>query len=74
MNKNLARIILIAAGAIMGIGFVVNKYILDSGWNESQLIFIRFFVATILIFLFYFKIQENKCFIREQKSSISLLP
>ncbi|XMB71848.1 DMT family transporter [Mycoplasmatota bacterium WC30] len=55
MNKNLARIILIAAGAIMGVGFVVNKFILDNGWNESQLIFIRFFIATILIFLFYFK-------------------
>jgi len=55
MNKNLARVILITAGAIWGIGFVANKFILDNGWNESQLIFVRFFTATILILVVFFK-------------------
>lgn len=55
MNKNLARVILITAGAIWGIGFVANKFILDNGWTESQLIFVRFFTATVLIFAVFFK-------------------
>ena len=55
MNKNLARILLISAGLIWGFGFVVNKYILDSGWHESQLLFVRFFIATIAIFVMYHK-------------------
>lgn len=55
MNKNLARIILITAGAIWGIGFVANKFVLDNGWSESQLIFVRFFTATIMIFMFFLK-------------------
>jgi drug/metabolite transporter (DMT)-like permease len=55
MNRNLARIILISAGMIWGFSFIVNKYILDSGWNDSQLLFVRFFTATIAIFLIYYK-------------------
>ncbi len=55
MNKNLARVILITAGAIWGIGFVANKFVLDNGWQESQLIFVRFFTATILIFAVFFR-------------------
>lgn len=55
MNRNLARIILTSAGIIWGFGFVANKYILDSGWNDSQLLFVRFFVATIAIFLIFHK-------------------
>jgi len=55
MNRNLARVILITAGAIWGIGFVANKFILDNGWHESQLVFVRFFTATILIFTFFFR-------------------
>ncbi|HPJ23893.1 MAG TPA: EamA family transporter, partial [Bacillota bacterium] len=55
MNRNLARIILISAGAIWGIGFVANKFVLDNGWTESQLIFVRFFTATVLIFLVFLK-------------------
>ncbi len=62
MKKNLARIILITAGAIWGIGFVANKFVLDSGWTESQLIFVRFFTATVLIFIVYIKriVKTNK--------------
>jgi drug/metabolite transporter (DMT)-like permease len=55
MNRNLARIILTSAGLIWGFGFVANKYILDNGWNDSQLLFVRFFVATIAIFLIFHK-------------------
>ncbi len=55
MNKNIARILLISAGLLWGLGFIGNKYVLDSGWNDSQLIFIRFFTATILIFIIFFK-------------------
>jgi drug/metabolite transporter (DMT)-like permease len=53
MNKNLARIILITAGLIWGFGFIANKYILDNGWNYSQLLFIRFLVASISIFVIF---------------------
>ncbi len=59
MNKNLARIILISAGFIWGFGFIVNKYILDNGWNYSQLLFIRFLVATISIFIIFNKRIRN---------------
>ncbi|MBN2605026.1 MAG: DMT family transporter [Bacilli bacterium] len=55
MNKKLARIVLISAGIIWGLGFIGNKYVLDHGWNDSQLLFVRFISATIAIFLFYFK-------------------
>ena len=55
MNKVLARIILISAGFIWGFGFIVNKYILDNGWNYSQLLFIRFLVASISIFIIFNK-------------------
>ncbi len=55
MNKNIARIILTSAGLIWGLGFIGNKYILDSGWNDSQLLFVRFLTATIFIFLIYHK-------------------
>lgn len=55
MNRNLARIILTSAGLIWGFGFIGNKYILDQGWTYQQLLFIRFFVATIAIFIIYFK-------------------
>jgi len=55
MKRNLARIILMSAGIIWGLGFIGNKYILDNGWNESQLLFVRFFTATVVIFAIYFK-------------------
>ncbi len=55
MNRNLARIILTTAGLIWGLGFIGNKYMLDHGWNDSQLLFVRFFTATIAIFLVYRK-------------------
>ena len=55
MNKNLARIILTSAGLIWGIGFIGNKYILDNGWNDSQLLFVRFLTATVFIFIIYYK-------------------
>ncbi len=55
MNRNLARIILTTAGIIWGFGFIVNKYILDHGWNYGQLLFVRFFVASIAIFLIFNK-------------------
>lgn len=55
MNRNLARVILITAGFIWGLGFIINKMVLDSGWNDAQLLFVRFFVATIAIFMIFFK-------------------
>jgi drug/metabolite transporter (DMT)-like permease len=55
MNRNLARIILTLAGIIWGFGFVVNKYILDHGWNDAQLLFVRFFVATLAIYIIFHK-------------------
>ena len=55
MNKNLARVILITAGFIWGFGFIANKYILDNGWNYSQLLFVRFLVASISIFIIFNK-------------------
>jgi len=55
MNRTLARIVLISAGLIWGIGFVVNKVILDFGWTASELLFVRFFTATIAIFIIYWK-------------------
>lgn len=59
MNKNLARIILITAGFIWGFGFIANKYILDNGWNYSQLLFVRFLVASLSIFLIFQKRIRN---------------
>ena len=55
MNRNLARLILITAGFMWGLGFIVNKYILDQGWNDAELLFVRFFVATIAIFSIFHK-------------------
>jgi drug/metabolite transporter (DMT)-like permease len=55
MNRNLARIILTIAGLIWGIGFIGNKYILDNGWNDAQLLFVRFLTATVFIFIIYHK-------------------
>lgn len=55
MNRNLARIVLLSAGLIWGFGFIVNKYILDSGWDDSQLLFVRFFTAAVFIFIIFFK-------------------
>lgn len=54
MNRNLARVILISAGIIWGLGFIGNKFIIDNGWNDAQLLFVRFGTATILIFSVYF--------------------
>jgi len=55
MKRNTARILLISTGLIWGIGFIVNKYIMNSGWDDSQLLFVRFFTATVFIFLIFFK-------------------
>jgi drug/metabolite transporter (DMT)-like permease len=62
MNRTLARVVLITAGLIWGIGFIVNKSILDFGWTEAELLFVRFFTATIAIFAIYWKriIKTNK--------------
>ncbi len=62
MSRNVARVILLTAGFIWGFGFVVNKYILDSGWSDSQLLFVRFFTAAVVIFIVYRKriIRTNK--------------
>jgi len=62
MNRNLARIILTTAGLIWGFGFIANKYILDQGWNDSQLLFVRFSIASLSIFIIFFKriIKTNK--------------
>lgn len=55
MNRNVARIFLISAGLIWGLGFIGNKYILDSGWTDSQLLFVRFVSAAFFINLIYIK-------------------
>ena len=55
MNRNLARIILITAGFMWGLGFIINKYILDQGWNDAELLFVRFSVATVAIFSIFYK-------------------
>lgn len=57
--KNIARTILIAAGIIWGLGFIGNKYILDSGWTEIQLLFVRFVSAFIFISVIYIKRMIN---------------
>jgi drug/metabolite transporter (DMT)-like permease len=43
------------AGLIWGLGFIGNKFILDSGWTDAQLLFVRFFTAFIVIFFIFFK-------------------
>jgi drug/metabolite transporter (DMT)-like permease len=55
MNKNVARVILLTAGLLWGSGFIINKIVLDAGWNESQLLFVRFFTAFILMSFIYRK-------------------
>lgn len=55
MNRKLARGVLLTAGLIWGTGFVINKMILDSGWSDSQLLFVRFFTAAVAIFIIYRK-------------------
>lgn len=62
MNRTLARIIITTAGLIWGLGFIGNKYILDSGWTDAQLLFVRFFTATVVIFIIFFKriVKTNK--------------
>lgn len=52
--KNIARIVLITAGLIWGLGFIGNKYILLSGWTDIQLLFVRFVSGTIFIFIIFF--------------------
>ncbi len=53
--RNIARTLLILAGVTWGFGFIGNKYILDYGWTETQLLFVRFVSAFIFIFIIYFK-------------------
>ncbi len=79
MNKNVARIVLLTAGLIWGSGFIINKLILDSGWNESQLLFVRFFTAFVVMTSIYnkrvrnyFK-QEFKVKQETKKHNLSLL-
>lgn len=55
MNRNLARIVLLSAGLIWGIGFIINKSVMNNGWDDSQLLFVRFFTASIAIFLIFIK-------------------
>ena len=55
MNRNIARIVLLSAGLIWGAGFIVNKYVMNSGWDDSQLLFVRFFTATVFIFIIFLK-------------------
>ena len=55
MNRQIARIVLLSAGIIWGMGFVVNTYVLDHGWDDSHLLFVRFFTATVFMFLIFMK-------------------
>ncbi|QMS85571.1 DMT family transporter [Candidatus Xianfuyuplasma coldseepsis] len=65
--RNIARVVLITAGLIWGFGFIGNKYILDSGWTDVQLLFVRFVSAFVFITLFYFKriIKANRVVIKQ---------
>lgn len=62
MNRNIARLLIILAGLLWGVGFIGNKFVLDNGWSDSQLLFVRFLTATVFIFTVFFKriIQTNK--------------
>jgi drug/metabolite transporter (DMT)-like permease len=55
MNRNMARLIITTAGLLWGLGFIGNKFILDNGWSDSQLLFVRFLTATIVIFAIFFQ-------------------
>jgi drug/metabolite transporter (DMT)-like permease len=65
MNKNVARIVLLTAGLIWGAGFIINKLVLDSGWNETQLLFVRFFTAFVVMSSLYHK--RLIAYFRQQK-------
>lgn len=71
MNKNLARVVLLTAGLLWGSGFIINKIVLDSGWNESQLLFVRFFTAFVLMGIIYNKRLRN--YFKENKDQYKLL-
>ena len=58
MNRNMARLIITTAGLLWGLGFIGNKFILDNGWSDSQLLFVRFLTATIVIFSIFGKFRE----------------
>jgi drug/metabolite transporter (DMT)-like permease len=53
--RSIARIVLIGAGVFWGLGFIGNKYILDSGWTDIQLLFVRFVSAYLFVTVFFFK-------------------
>jgi drug/metabolite transporter (DMT)-like permease len=53
--RNLARIVLVSAGIFWGLGFIGNKYVLDSGWTDIQLLFVRFVSAYLFVTLFFLK-------------------
>lgn len=55
MKRSSARVMLLSAGIFWAFGFIVNKYVLDSGWTATQLLFVRFFTATVFMFLIYAK-------------------
>jgi drug/metabolite transporter (DMT)-like permease len=65
--KNVARVVLIVAGIIWGLGFIGNKYILDSGWTDIQLLFVRFVSAFVIIVMLYGKrmVTANKGLIKQ---------
>jgi len=65
--RNIARVILITAGIIWGLGFIGNKYILDSGWTEIQLLFVRFVSAFVFISVIYIRrmINANRTLIKQ---------
>jgi drug/metabolite transporter (DMT)-like permease len=51
----MARFIITLAGMIWGLGFIGNKFVLDHGWSDAQLLFVRFFTAFVVISLIYYK-------------------
>jgi drug/metabolite transporter (DMT)-like permease len=65
--RQLARIILISAGLLWGMSFVGNKYVLDSGWTDVQLLFVRFVSAYLFVTIFFFKrvIRASRTVIKE---------
>jgi len=67
LNRNMARILLLTAGLIWASGFLVNKYVLNQGWDDSQLLFVRFFTASVFIFLLF-----PKRIIKTDKSTIKI--
>lgn len=60
MKKYIGELGLILIAIIWGSGFVVNKFSLDGGFTPIQIITLRFFIASMLLNVMFFKrIKKN---------------